>query len=92
MTILVKENGLKVSGKLQKFERISDADNLVIVYSCPDCGVRIYGVPRYVKGVFSLKPGTLDDTSWLKPTAMRWLESAQTWYNTADNVEGNMEQ
>ena len=63
MTILVKENGLKVSGKLQKFERISDADNLVIVYSCPDCGVRIYGVPRYVKGVFSLKPGTLDDTS-----------------------------
>ena len=92
MTLLVKENGLKVSGELKKFERISDAGNRVTAYFCPNCGVRIYGIPRYVKGVFSLKPGTLDDTSWLRPTAMLWLKSAQSWCNIPDDVETNMEQ
>ena len=92
MTLLVKENGLKVSGELKKFERISDAGNRVTAYFCPNCGVRIYGIPRYVKGLFSLKPGTLDDTSWLRPTAMLWLKSAQNWCNIPDDVERNMEQ
>ena len=92
MTLLVKENGLKISGELKKFERISDAGNRVTAYFCPNCGVRIYGIPRYVKGLFSLKPGTLDDTSWLRPTAMLWLKSAQSWCNIPDDVERNMEQ
>ena len=77
MTLLVKESGFKVSGELKKFERISDGGNRVTAYFCPNCGVRIYGIPRYVKGVFSLKPCTLDDTSSLRSTAMLWLESAQ---------------
>lgn len=70
MTLLVKENGLKVSGELKKFERISDGGNRVTAYFCPNCGVRIYGIPRYVKGIFKLKPGKLDDTSCLRPAAM----------------------
>ena len=70
MTLLVKENGFKVSGELKKFERISDGGNRVTAYFCPNCGVRIYGIPRYVKGILSLKPGKLDDTSCLGPAAM----------------------
>ena len=70
MTILVKENGLKVSGELKKFERISDGGNRVTTYFCPNCGVRIYGIPRYVKGIFSLKPDKLGDTNCLRPAAM----------------------
>ena len=36
MTLLVKENGLKVSGELKKFERISDGGNRVTAYFCPN--------------------------------------------------------
>ena len=53
MTLLVRENGLKVSGELKKFERISDGGNRVTAYFCSDCGVRIYGIPRHVKEVFT---------------------------------------
>ena len=70
MTLLVKENGLKVSGELKKFERISDGGNRVTAYFCPNCGVHIYGIPRYVKGIFSLKPGKLEDSSCLRSAAM----------------------
>ena len=70
MTLLSTENGPKVSGELQMFERISDGGNRVKAYFCPNCGVRIYGNPRYVKGIFSLKPDELDDTSCLRLAAM----------------------
>ena len=60
----------KYRKSLKKFDRISDVGNRVAAYFCASCGVSIYGVPRYVKGVFSLKAGILNDISWLWPTAM----------------------
>ena len=41
MALLIKENGLKLSGELKIFERISNAGNRVTAYVCPNCGVRI---------------------------------------------------
>ena len=92
MTLLVKENSLKVSGKLKKCERIFDAGNRVNAQFCPNFGVRIYAIPRYVEGVFTLKIGMLDDTTWLRPTAMLWLKSFQTWGTIPDNVNTILEQ
>jgi hypothetical protein len=34
---------------------------------CPECGVRIYQVLKSVPEAVSLKPGTLDYTSWFRP-------------------------
>ena len=53
MALLIRENGHKVSGEIKKFERISNADNRVTAYFCPNCGVRILGIPRYIQGVYS---------------------------------------
>tara|TARA_Y100000588_G_scaffold371014_1_gene441875 strand:+ start:1410 stop:1682 length:273 start_codon:yes stop_codon:yes gene_type:complete len=85
--MLIDEDSIEVSGSLKEFARISDKGNVVKSYFCPKCGVRIYGVPGYVKEVFSLKPGTLDDTSWLKPTAMLWLKSSQKWFKIPNHIE-----
>ena len=87
MTSLVKENGLKVSEKLKKVYRIADVGNRVAAWFCASCGVRIYGVPRYAKGVFSLKAAILDDTSRLRPTAMFWIKSVQTLVTIPHNVD-----
>ena len=87
MTLLVKENCLKVSEKLKKFGRISDVGNRVAAYFCASCGVSIYGVPRYVKGVFSSETGILNDTIWLRPTAIFWIKSVQIWVTILDNVD-----
>jgi hypothetical protein len=50
---------------------------------CPDCGTRISGSPRigtdppsYQRIVLG---GTLDDTSWLRPTTHVWTRSKQPW-------------
>lgn len=47
---------------------------------CPECGTRIHHQPDYGAPVLNIKPGTLDDTSWLKPMAQAWTASKQRWF------------
>lgn len=46
---------------------------------CPDCGTRLYHGSDDPSRSVSLKAGSLDDTSWLRPVAHIWLRSAQPW-------------
>jgi hypothetical protein len=45
---------------------------------CPDCGSWI-GVGPSVAAVRNVRAGTLDDTSWLQPSAHLWTRSRQPW-------------
>ena len=46
---------------------------------CGDCGSPIYTENGGLPGVFILKGGTLNDTSWLAPQIEVWGRSAQPW-------------
>ncbi len=46
---------------------------------CPDCGTRVFHRQTDHPEMISIKPGTLDDTSWLQPAAHIWRQSAQHW-------------
>ena len=46
---------------------------------CGDCGGRICNGQEPSIGVLSLRAGTLDDTSWIRPAAHIWVKSAQPW-------------
>lgn len=51
--------------------------------ACPECGTRLFGDlrpdRRYKGMVRAVLGGTLDDTSWLRPTIHVWTRSAQPW-------------
>lgn len=49
--------------------------------------MRIHNTPHYIDGVLTLKPGTLDDTGWLRLTAMLWTKSAQGWTPVPNGVK-----
>ena len=42
---------------------------------CAQCGTRVYHRPEWRKGTISVKPGTLDDTSWLTPDRHIWTDT-----------------
>ena len=44
---------------------------------CPECGSWVCGTPR--DGVRRVRAGTLDDTSWLRPTRHVWTRSKRPW-------------
>jgi hypothetical protein len=51
---------------------------------CGACGSRLYNLPTRAPLTRApllaiLRPGTLDDTSWLMPVGHIWTDSAQPW-------------
>lgn len=87
MSMQVKRSSLTVTGPTKGFTRVTDTGNVNTGVFCPDCGVRIYHMPGYADDVVVLKPGTLDDTSWLRPSRFVWMKSAQGWVPVPDGVK-----
>ena len=87
LSMIVPRESLKLTGVLKEYTRIADSGNENTGYFCPECGVRIF---QQIKGrdtVAVIKPGTLDDTSWLKPTDAVWLKRKQDWVSLPDWVQ-----
>ena len=78
---------LTVTGPTKRYTRTTDSGNENTGVFCPDCGVRIYHIPGYADDVLVLKPGTLDDTSWFRPSHFVWMKSAQGWVSVPDGVK-----
>jgi hypothetical protein len=87
LSMLVKKDSLTVTGLTKQFMRTADSGNEVAGVFCPECGVRIYHAPQFIEDVLALKPGTLDDTSWLRPSHFIWMKSAQGWVPVPDGVK-----
>ncbi len=54
---------------------------------CPECGSRIYNQTEWRNETISVKPGTLDETGWLRPDVHLWTSSKQGWMVVPDGVE-----
>lgn len=46
---------------------------------CRDCGSRLFTEHPSNAAAVSLRPGTLDDTSWIVPVAAIYMAEAQPW-------------
>ena len=53
---------------------------------CPTCSTRVWGEPVKLPDMVIVQPGTLDDTSWLRPVAHIWTRSAQPWFPFPEGV------
>jgi len=88
MTLLVKESDFRLTrGEVKIYRSKSAAGREKIGAFCPDCGTRIYHKPEWRKGFVSVKPGTLDDTGWLRPDTHLWTRSKQSWVVIPDGVK-----
>ena len=87
MSMPVGKDSLAVSGLTRRFTRTADNGNEVTGVFCPECGVRIYHVLKSAQDVVSIKPGTLDDTRWLRPELFIWMTSAQGWVPVPSGVK-----
>jgi hypothetical protein len=64
-------------------QRTADSDRVITGWVCPDCGTLICGGPKPGSAPLPefrvVRGGTLDDTSWLRPTFHFWTRSKQPW-------------
>ncbi|WP_425409602.1 GFA family protein [Hyphococcus sp.] len=82
----IVENALAFTqGEPARFEWVSDAGNQRYGLFCGACGGRIANGQTPSIGVLSLRAGTFDNTSWVRPAAHIWVKSAQSWVRFQDD-------
>ncbi len=80
MAIIVADAAFRFTkGEPRPVQRTADSGRVTTRLVCPECGSWITGVPRPGSAYRNVKAGTLDDTSWLRPTAHLWTRSKQPW-------------
>jgi hypothetical protein len=81
MAAVIPQQHFRITkGSAKMFARKTSPSKTMECWFCPDCGTRLYHVPSgatYANR--NIKPGTLDDRSWLVPTIHFWTRSAQEW-------------
>ena len=93
MTMVVNEAAFRVThGEPKTFVSKSDAGREKLGAFCPNCGTRIYHKPEWRRGTISVKPGTLDDTSWLRPQVHLWTSRKQGRVIIPEGVEAHERQ
>jgi hypothetical protein len=71
-----------VSGDPARFPRVLPSGRTAVVRFCGVCATRLCGESSPT--VVTVRAGTLDDTSWLRPAAQNWTRSALPWACVAE--------
>ena len=84
LAITVPDRAFRLtSGEPRLLQKIADSGRTVTRWLCPECGCWVVGGPQPGASpeemIRRVRAGTLDDTSWLKPTAHFWTRSKQPW-------------
>src|SRR5712672_2524202 len=84
--IVVPEQGFRLMGlEARQLQRTADSGRVNIRLVCPECGSWVCGMPR--DGLVRVRGGTLDDTSWLRPTRHTWTRRKQPWVQLPEGDE-----
>ena len=81
LSMVVAREAIAVTAGQQKtWARRADSGRMMDCVFCGDCGTRLYHNPHANAAITIVKPGTLDDASWLVPVGHIWTNSAQAWF------------
>lgn len=85
MSLAVRADAFRLlSGRPNSFQVKCDSGRIKTCTFCPDCGTRLTHQTSDV--ALSVKAGTLDDTSGLRPDAHYWTKRRQPWVVIPDDV------
>jgi hypothetical protein len=77
--VIARDSLSVVQGQPQEWARTAPSGRVASCMYCGDCGTRLFHNPHANVKITILKPGTLDDTTWLDPVGHIWTRSAQPW-------------
>ena len=77
------------AGEPAAFERTTASGRTTVIRFCGQCGTRLFSESN--PQVVTIRPGTLDDASWVKPAVQYFLASAHDWARIPD-VAGHDDQ
>jgi hypothetical protein len=83
MALVTNTEAFSLTGASPRpIQRTADSGRTVTRWVCLNCGTWIWSGPKpdpAARDALRVQAGTLDDTSWLRPTVHFWTRSAQPW-------------
>lgn len=79
IVVAIPQAALSLQGQTKSYAATGDSGKSNVSKFCPNCGSVILSEPEVMPGMSILRVGTLDDTSWVKPTMEIYCDSAQDW-------------
>jgi hypothetical protein len=79
LTVVIRSADLALTGETDVRNYITAAGRELEHTFCPVCRVRLLVKAVSAPDYASLRAGTLDDASWVRPVAQTWVESAIPW-------------
>lgn len=88
MATIVTDSAFRLVGSAPRpLESIADSGRAKVRWVCSECGCWVYSRSKSDNGVSRVRVGTLDDTSWLRPTKHFWIRSKQPWIRLPEDDE-----
>ena len=80
LSMWVHRNAIEVTKGEATLQTLKHSDGRPrFVRICAECGTRLWSEPAKRQELAVIRPGTLNDTSSLRPAAHIWTRSAQPW-------------
>lgn len=87
VNIGVPADSVTISGdSLKTYSDKGASGEAVLRKFCGDCGSPILSDITAADGLFFLKVGTLDDSSWVVPGAEIWCDTKVSWGSLSDDL------
>jgi len=87
VVVAIPAAALTIQGLPKTYAAKGDSGNENTRKFCPNCGSTILSEPALMPGAAILRAGTLDDTSWLKPTMEIYCDSKQSWVELGGGLQ-----
>jgi hypothetical protein len=81
------KSAVTVTGALKGFTKQGDSGKPIKRMFCPECGASVMDEAEAAPGIVMIQAGTLDDTSWVKPTSQIYCASAQSWVELSGEMK-----
>ncbi len=87
LVVGIPKSALSLHGNIKTFNDKGDSGQPVLRNFCPDCGSPIMSDVAVMPELTFLKAGTLDDTTWLRPTMQIYCDSAEPWVRLGGEMQ-----
>lgn len=84
--VVVPAKAVSISGEIKSYLTQTNGETGVWRKQCAHCGSPVLSQPQSYPDIVSLRSSSLDDASWLQPTAHVWTSSKQPWLQIGDNL------
>jgi hypothetical protein len=87
VVVAIPAPALTVTGDVKVYDSKGDTGQATHSSFCPDCGSPLLSTADVMQDVVMIRAGTMDDSSWVKPTMEIYCDSKMPWVELGGGLQ-----